>query len=112
MVTVRFSFLGILKYNRINRILYNVICEGLCCICIHFLLFYIVSFIPVIKINAVEGTGMSLGESVKLSPSFLFGDLSVPGSLLRPLALVALTRDVVKACSTSDIICKQQLSGP
>ena len=33
-----------------------------------FLLFYIVSFIPAISINAVEGAGMSLGESVTVSP--------------------------------------------
>ena len=43
-----FSFSGILKYNRINRILYNVIWKVFAVLIYTFLLFYIVSFIPVI----------------------------------------------------------------
>ena len=49
---------------------------------------------------------MSLGESVRVSPSFPFGDLSAAGASLRPPALVRLTHDAVKACGTGDIICK------
>ena len=55
---------------------------------------------------------MSLGESVTVSPSFPFGDLSAPGASLRPLTLVMLTRDAVKAHGTGDVICKRQLPGP
>ena len=55
---------------------------------------------------------MSLGESVTVSPSFLFSDLSAPVVSLRPLALVTLTRDTVKAHGTGDIICKWRLPGP
>ena len=55
---------------------------------------------------------MSLGESVTVSLSFPFGDLSAPGVSLRPPALVTLTCDTVKARSTDDIICKRQLPGP
>ena len=45
----------------------------------------------------------SRGEyhSVSVFPS---GNLSAPGALLRPLALVMLTHDVVKACGAGDII--------
>ena len=49
---------------------------------------------------------MSLGESVMVSPSSPFGDLSASGASLRPLALVMLTRDVVRVHGTGDIICK------
>ena len=54
---------------------------------------------------------MSLGESVTLSPSFPFGDLSAATVSLRPPALVTLTRDAVKVCGTSDIIWKWRLPG-
>ena len=50
--------------------------------------------------------------SVTVSPIFPFGDLSAPRASLRPLALVMLTRDAVRACGTDDVICKQQLPGP
>ena len=55
---------------------------------------------------------MSLGESVTVSPSSPFGDLSAPRASLRPPALVTLTHDMVKACGTGDVICKRQLLGP
>ena len=55
---------------------------------------------------------MSLGESVMLSPSSPFSDLSVPGVSLRPLALVTLTREEVRVRGTGDVICKQRLPGP
>ena len=55
---------------------------------------------------------MILGESVTVSLSFPFGDLSAPRVSLRPPALVTLTRDAVKVCGTSDVICKWQLPGP
>ena len=38
-------------------------------------------------------------------------DLSAPGVSLRPPALVTLSRDVVKACGTGDVVCKQRLPG-
>ena len=37
---------------------------------------------------------------------FPFGDLSASGALLRPLALVTLAHDAVKAHGTGDIVCK------
>ena len=49
---------------------------------------------------------MSLGESVTVSPSSPFGDLSAPGALLRPPALVMLTHDAVKVRGTGDVVCK------
>ena len=55
---------------------------------------------------------MSLGESVTVSPSFPFGDLSAPGASLRPPALVTLTHDGVEVHGTGDVICKWQLPGP
>ena len=39
-------------------------------------------------------------------------DLSAPGASLRPLALVMLNCDTVKALGTGNIICKWQLPGP
>ena len=54
---------------------------------------------------------MSLGESVTVSPLPLPVDLSAPGVSLRPPALVTLSRDVVKAHGTGDIVCKQWLLG-
>ena len=54
---------------------------------------------------------MSLGESVTVSLLPPPVDLSAPGVSLRPPALVTLSCDVVKACGTSDIVCKQWLPG-
>ena len=38
-------------------------------------------------------------------------DLSAPRVLLRPLALVTLSHDVVKVCGTGNVVCKQWLPG-
>ena len=42
---------------------------------------------------------------------FLSGNLSAPGALLRPPALVTLTRDAVKVCSASNIILQMAVAG-
>ena len=47
---------------------------------------------------------MSLGESVTVLPFSLPVDLSAPGALLRPPALVTLSHDVVKVHGTGDIV--------
>ena len=49
---------------------------------------------------------------VTVSPSSSFGDLFAPGALLRPPALVMLTRDAVKVCGTGNVVCKQWLPEP
>ena len=71
-------------------------------------------FIPAIKINAIEDTSRSLGESV-MAPPFWSVNLFAPVVLLRPSGLsYALTHDVVITCGAGDVICgcKRQLLGP
>ena len=54
---------------------------------------------------------MSLGESLTVSSLPLPVDLSAPRVSLRPLALVTLSHDAVKAHGTGDVVCKQRLPG-
>ena len=54
---------------------------------------------------------MSLGESVTVSLFPLRVDLSAPGVLLRPPALVMLSRDAVKAHCTSNVCLQTAVAG-
>ena len=47
-------------------------------------------------------------HSVSVFPS---GNLSAPGALLRPPALVMLTRDAVKACGAGNVILQTAVAG-
>ena len=51
---------------------------------------------------------IAICHSVSVFPS---GNLSAPGALLRPPALVTLTRDVVKVCSAGNVILQMAVAG-
>ena len=65
--------------------------------------------IPLLHSNGKETQKIDIYVTVSPLPPPV--DLSAPGVSLRPLALVTLSRDAVKANGTGDVVCKQWLPG-